>query len=387
MKLRLIYIPTASLVMVLLLSLCKPTTASKTAPIDNTLIDSQATKETINLYNNLKKTAENHIMFGHQDDMAYGVGWKKIEGKSDVKDIVGSFPAVHGWDLGHRREGVNLDQIAIDDIRKWMVQIYERGGINTISLHWDNFTSGGNSWDTTQTVKHLLPGGKDHDKFVAELDDLGDFLTTVKSGETLVPMIFRPFHEHNGDWFWWGKGICSEEEYIAIWRFTVNYMKNTKGLHHLIYCFSPDASRMNNKDLRSEYLYGYPGDEYVDMLGIDDYWNVGRDINPRPAAEQERIFIETLEVVTQLAEEKGMVAAITETGLESITNPTWFSDEILNPIKKSDKIKMAYVLVWRNANEKHHYAPYPGHKAVADFKDFCSDEKVWVEDDLKGMYQ
>lgn len=362
---------------------CKPTMSSSAQQEESILIDPLATQETINLYKNLKSTATNYLMFGHQDDMAYGVGWKKIEGKSDVKDITGSYPAVHGWDLGHVGPHSN---VAIDDMRRWMVEIYERGGINTLSFHWDNFTSKGNAWDTTNTVKYILPGGKDHQLYVDELDGLAEYLSTVKSGDTPVPMIFRPLHEHNGDWFWWGKGICTEEEYIALWKFTVYYMRETKGLHNLIYCFSPDASRMNGGDLKTDYLYGYPGDEYVDMLGIDDYWNVGRDINPKSAEEQEKVFIETLELVTQLADEKAKVAAITETGLESITNPTWFSDEILNPMKKSDKIKMSYVLVWRNDNPKHHYAPYPGHPAVEDFKSFCADEKVLLEKDLKGMY-
>src|ERR1700733_5341736 len=62
--------------------------------------DKKATKETINLYHNLKKLAGRGILFGHQDDLAYGVGWKYIPGKSDIKEVTGDYPAVYGWELG-----------------------------------------------------------------------------------------------------------------------------------------------------------------------------------------------------------------------------------------------------------------------------------------------
>src|SRR5258705_9854557 len=62
--------------------------------------DKNATKETVNLYKNLKKLAGKGFMFGHQDDLAYGVGWKYEEGRSDIKDVTGDYPAIYGWELG-----------------------------------------------------------------------------------------------------------------------------------------------------------------------------------------------------------------------------------------------------------------------------------------------
>src|SRR5436190_18227416 len=68
--------------------------------------DKKATKETVALYNNLKKLLSKGFMFGHQDDLAYGVGWKydastSSAGRSDIKDVTGDYPAVYGWELGH----------------------------------------------------------------------------------------------------------------------------------------------------------------------------------------------------------------------------------------------------------------------------------------------
>src|SRR5688572_3581648 len=63
------------------------------------LIDKEATKKTRALFENLKKISQKGLLVGHQDGDAYGTTWKEIPGKSDVKDVTGSYPAVHGWDV------------------------------------------------------------------------------------------------------------------------------------------------------------------------------------------------------------------------------------------------------------------------------------------------
>lgn len=351
------------------------------------LIDKKATNKTKKLYSNLQTVAKSGVMFGHQDDLAYGVGWKEEAGRSDVKDVAGTYPAVFGWDFGKIANGKNIDEVSYKRMRQWMKDVYQMGGVNTISLHIDNYTSGGNSWDTTATVKHILPGGKDHDKYVENLDNMADYIKSLKKGWTKIPLIFRPFHEHNGSWFWWGKGNCSEEDYIALWKFTVDYMVNQRNVHQLIYAYSPDASRLKPDSLREDYLYGYPGDDYTDMLGIDDYWNVGRPENNKSTDDQKKQFVENIEMLNVLAKEKGKIAAITETGLESVTNPKWFTEKILKPIQSSKDLELSYVLVWRNADDKHHYAPYPGHPSVEDFKQFSEDERILFKKDIKNMYK
>ena len=67
-----------------------------------TPIDKDATLATRNLYKNLFSLMNNgKLLFGHQDDLAYGVGWRGHKKDSDIKRTVGDFPAVFGWDLGH----------------------------------------------------------------------------------------------------------------------------------------------------------------------------------------------------------------------------------------------------------------------------------------------
>lgn len=350
-------------------------------------VDKDATRKTKALQDNLKRISAHGIMFGHQEDLAYGVGWNNSPGRSDVKEVCGDYPAVHGWDIGKEDTPNNIDFVAFDNIRQWIIDVYKRGGINTLSWHVDNTTTGGNAWDTVRTVKHILPGGKDHEKFKARLDRIADFMLSCKVDGEFVPLIFRPYHEHNGGWFWWGKGNCTEAEYIALWRFTVDYLKNTRNLHHLLYSFSPDRSRLDTNNLKGSYLYGYPGDAYVDMLGYDNYLDVGISWNTKTKEAQSADFIAGLSMLSSLAKEKDKSAALTETGLEGVTNPKWFTEVILNPIKSNPSIRLAYLCLWRNANTKHHYGPYPGHASADDFNVFYQDALTLFEKDIRNMYK
>lgn len=353
------------------------------------LIDEKATKETKALYQNLFAIAEEGFMFGHEDTDAYGVGWWAEKKSSDVKKVTGSFPAVHGWDLGNIDREFNIDTVDFSKMKDWIKAAYKRGGVNTISWHITNPVSGSDSWEKTPAVAAILPGGSHHDAYLKKLDLVADFLLDLKSGSKYIPIVFRPWHEHNGDWFWWGKGIASEEDYIALWRFTVDYLKNERDIHHLIYAFSPDRSRMNiDSAAEDSYLYGYPGDDYVDVLGIDNYWDVGHSANRSPKDEQAINFVKSLELITKIAQKKGKLAALTETGSAGIQNPKWFSEVILNSIKgNKDTIKIAWMLVWRNRFDDSAMAAYPGHPSENDFKNFEQDPMTLFEDDIRNTYK
>ena len=346
-----------------------------------------ATNKTEYLYKNLEPLASKGFMFGHQDDMAYGVNWWAEKGKSDVKAVTGSYPAVHGWDVGYLYRAYNIDSVDFEDMRNWIKEVYRQGGINTFSWHIKNPLSGGNSWDTQPAIAEILPGGSAHSQYLRQLDDLAKFALSLKSSFHQIPIIFRPFHEHNGDWFWWGKGLCTEEEYIALWRFTVDYLRETKGVNHFIYAFSPDRSRMDIDNLRTDYFYGYPGDDYVDIIGLDNYWDVGRDINQDPIELQIEKFKAGLALIDSIAKEKNKPAALTETGLEGVTDSVWFTRHLLEPIMEIEELKLSWVLVWRNANKKHHYAAYPNHFATDDMIKFYESPITIFESNLKRTYK
>lgn len=209
------------------------------------------------------------------------------------------------------------------------------------------------------------------------MQSIADVVSEFKDKEgVLIPVIFRPFHEYDGDWFWWGKGHCTKDEFIALWRFTIDYLRNDLGVHNFIYAFSPDCRFATEE----EFLEYYPGDEYVDMLGMNNYWDFRSDggNNPQLAAKK-------LKIVSDIAESKGKLAAFTETGLEGIPQSDWFTATLL-PILQ--QVKICYVLVWRNASdmEHHYYAPTVGHPAADDFKEFTQSETILMENDVTDIY-
>lgn len=329
--------------------------------------DKKATPETVSLYQNLFKLKEKGIMFGHQDDLVYGHGWYGEPGRSDVKEVCGDYPAVYGWELGHLELGdaYSLDSVYFENIRTAIVSVFERGGINTISWHLRNPLTGGSAWDTSskEVVKAILPGGKKHEHFKSWLDILAGFLKSLQTENgTYVPILFRPFHEHTGSWFWWGKNLCTVDEYKALWRFTVNYLQNEKGIHHLLYTYSTDRFKTTE-----EYLERYPGDDLIDVLGFDLY-----DRGP----DYPKTLKNCAEKVTHLANQKGKIATVSETGGPIATDTTWWTEKILKTLQPFD---VSYVLVWRNPfkpADHGAFAPYKGSPDSENFKSFYKNEKT-----------
>ena len=164
--------------------------------IPNTMVDENATSETVALYNNLRAVSNSNVLFGHQDALAYGYDWWEEPGRSDVKETTGSYPAIYGWDIGDlvQDKSTNLDDVDFEKMKDWIKEGYGRGGVITISWHMNHPSTGGNSWDRTPVVSTLLPGGENHEKFKRWLDKFVAF-NAVLLGENKepIPVILRPF--------------------------------------------------------------------------------------------------------------------------------------------------------------------------------------------------
>ena len=351
---------------------CYSTSTAQLHPIDKNV-----TKKTKALYLNLRRLSENGVVFGHQDDLAYGIGWKAEKGRSDVKEVCGSYPGLYGWDVSKLGNQYNIDSVEFKQMKRWIKEGYKRGGIITISWHMDNPVTGGDSWDNTPAVKNILEGGDKHEFYKQRLDLFAEFLNDLKVGlGTRIPVIFRPFHEHTGNWFWWGKGNCTREEYIQLWQFSVKYLRDVKGIHHLLYSYSTDQF-----DSEKQYLEFYPGDDYVDVIAFDDYHSI------KSVDEREKL-VYRLRTVVELAIARNKIAAFSETGLETIPIDDWFTNTLLAGIKADEMGKrIAYVMVWRNGRPDHHYAPFPGHRSALDFVKFRKDLYTIFEEDLPNMYK
>ena len=347
--------------------------------VTSNLIDQNATKETHQLYNQLKEMSSQSLMFGMHDAMGYGVGWSNDDRRCDVKDVCGDYPAVFSWDFLTMFENETEAARMLDRMKF----AYNSGGINTICWHFRDYEKNSFYADGLgyEAFPALLPGGKYHENYKISLIEIAEFVQKCrgKNGE-LIPIIFRPFHEQNGSWFWWGKGHRTEQQYIDLWQFTVTYLRDTLEVHNFIYAFSPDGNQWENK---AEYLVDYPGDEYVDMYGVDFYFPSGDD------ATISR-FKQRCQHVVEYAQEKNKVAAVTEAGsrkdwqLSELAIPNWFTKCLLAPIKEDEIAKnVSFACVWRNASTDHHFAPYPGHSSVPDFMEFYKDEFTIFLEDLK----
>lgn len=306
-----------------------------------------------------------HYYFGHHDDTAYGHTWKYVDGSSDVKAVTGQYPGLMSWDLGMIEvdSAKNLDGVPFGFIASEIAKQHARGGINAISWHPLNPVSRGNSWDvSTAPLRNLADGEAVSDTMKVWIDRAAAFVASLKdSVGNPIPVIFRPWHENSGSWFWWGKDHATPEEYIALWKMTRAGF-DARGINNVVWAYSPD------KDLtREEYFSTYPGDEYVDILGTDIYHFDGEagvnDYVTRIKAQ--------MPFVVEEAQTRGKIAAFTETGLEGLSVTDWYT-RVFEPAIKG--LPIAYVCVWRNAIESekpnHFYVPYPGHASESDFKKF-----------------
>jgi len=115
-------------------------------------------------------------------------------------------------------------------------------------------------------------------------------------------------------------------------------------------------------------------------LGLDDYHDVGDSGDIKNLTNR-------LSMVVKMAESRGKVAALTETGYEAIPDQNWWTDKLLNAIKSDPEAKkIAWLLVWRNDRPTHHYAPYPDHISASNFIDFSNDPIMLFEDKLPDLY-
>ena len=336
----------------------------------------ERTPNTEDLLMKIKKMPEKGIMFGHHDDPVYGIGWDGDLNRSDVKSVCGDYPAVMGFDLGHIELGKakNLDNVSFARIKNEILAQHKRGGVISLSWHLDSPVTGKDSWDISDTtvVASVLFGGVNHEKFLGWLDKVADFMNSLVMPDGVkVPILFRPWHEHTGSWFWWGKNLCTTQQYKDLWRLTYDRLQE-KGVRNVLYTYSAGAEPKDT----AEYLDRYPGDDIIDLLGFDTY------------QMDRQQYIENMErsltILTAVGKAHDKPIAVTETGYEAIPDSTWWTETLLPVISK---YPISYVLVWRNAREKegHYYAPYPGQVSAEDFVKFYQSPKTLFLSDLKNI--
>ncbi|KAL3869900.1 hypothetical protein ACJMK2_042525 [Sinanodonta woodiana] len=375
-------------------------------------VDTNASPETVQLYNTLLSYTQksNKTLFGHHDATLFGAGggrspyilgephngfrgWlfsvqqaqnENPDELCDIKDVTGEYPAVIGFDLGG-----NVDD-ADERLRNaWLIKkAADRKLIITLSWHQNNPISGGRPWidqdhtgvNITHPIRRILPNGDYNHLYRQRLDSIADWMKQLRdSSGHLVPAIFRPYHEMTGGWFWWGtnqKTDNTPDDFKELYQYTVRYLRDTKGVHNLLYAYSPDKVKS-----ASDFLQFYPGDEYVDLMGLDFYYIAA--FNPSV-----QTFQQMVQILTDTAHAHGKIAAITEVGIFNNgldTHHNFWNDHVLDALKSGQgTTRLAYVLGWGNIclHKCEIWVPYKGHPAESAFLVFFNDAMTVFEKSL-----
>lgn len=372
-------------------------------PDEISLADKDAVDSAKSLYSYLFALDKaDQVLFGHQNDTHKHVTSR--EGVySDTKDITGSISGLVGIDslsLTGVESGMTDVDKAIEECVRIGKEAAAEGAILTLSVHMPNM--GNEKITATPDAKRkydfskcdfqesqdlanncaqeVMPGGKYNAQFTTYLDIIADYAKGLGD----IPVLFRPFHENDGGWFWWGSATTSQETYKAMYRYMEDYLK-AAGVHNFIYVYSP------NGPVQSEEKYNerYPGDDYIDILAFDYYDDMTY------ADTYGDTFLNNLrsscEIIKKLADSKGKIAAISEAGMR-ITREDGTSNGGLmvknNPIKGvnwyskvnnvAKETGMPYFLIWANFSDTNFYLPYKysdtkGQELINEFIDFYNE--------------
>lgn len=346
-------------------------------------VDKSVSPETANLLTSLHFLAweTDKIAFGQEFPLSYQRDMKGINDPttSDVKDVVGDHPGVHGSDFhylidkdAHERMAHKLAALAA----------FESGAIVTFDYHWRGKYGVSHNWhERDAQILHKVVHNDDSEGDVTWFYQQLDEVLRVINEDLQFPIVFRPFHEMNGNWFWWGsRAQGGPETYRKAFKLLVEYMSQRS--EYILFCWSPD------KSFPLEY---YPGDEYVDVIGFDGYGQGNPEI-PWFTVED---MVKNLEAVVDFAAERGKVAAFTETGYGTSgtidyheRQPDWWSRSVLEPILASEKARhIAWVLTWINSSWSGPYAPYSGSPKASQeaFRKFYEHEATLFEKDVAKL--
>jgi len=313
---------------------------------------------------------------------------------SDCKDVVGQHPGLFGSDFHYYLEASPQERaIHLRSVKA----AHARGALITFDWHLSSPPERGSSFYVNDGNRGLL------EEITSGMSESGEcidgpngmctwyFLQVDKVLEIMrdldFPIAFRPLHEMTGFWFWWGNPrqlrpenleyTSFADRYKKIYRALVKYTR-AKGMHHLLYVWAP--SNEANFDF-------YPGDEVVDIVGLDVY-EQGTVYGPRLDA-----FKSELGRLTKFADSHGKIAVLAETGFRmgypEVETMFW-TENVLKPIASGPEVfRVAWVLSWMNAQwERNPYIPFAGmdnQLAVEDFVRFFRAPQTLFEGDFMGI--
>ena len=220
---------------------------------DKTLCNKNATKEAIKLYEYICDTYKKGIISGQQestwmDSADYEVNY--------IYENTGKYPAIRGFDfIEDDFDGV------VDRAIEWA----HKGGIVTICWHCSPSLDGGYK-DSKKNLSRkkwnaILTAGTDENiAFLKNMDKAGQALKRLQDEN--IPVIWRPYHECDGWWFWWSKR--GGDYFKRLWVMSYEHFTNDLQLNNLIWMLGFCYAGLSIPKY-------YPGSEYCDIVGADSY--------------------------------------------------------------------------------------------------------------------
>ncbi len=227
---------------------------AKAEPAANPDANAQA-KAILKYFQGLETHPDKRLVSGQFSDFGNGANLALVK---QIHDRSGRWPAIIGVDYADFRRGISYRAPNATALAYW-----QQGGLVTVSTHlYDpaRTNEAGGLRDTDVDLNTLLDTNTaTHARWMRELDRIADGLEQLQTNGVVV--LWRPFHEMNGDWFWWdGK---DPDTFKKLWRQMFDYFTQTRGLDNLLWVYAP-----NHGSNTAAY---YPGDAYVDMVGLDAY--------------------------------------------------------------------------------------------------------------------
>ncbi len=191
-----------------------------------------------------------------------------------IEDLTGKSPAIWGSGFSKYYKKGYADSIVQEAIRR-----DKEGYIITLMWHtgkpqdnppfsWKKSVQG--ELTDAEWRELTTPGTALYKKWETRVDTIAIYLKKLENAK--VPVLWRPYHEMNGIWFWWGnkKG---KNGYIKLWKMMYNRFVNYHHLNNLIWVWNANAPRNRLNDDAYDYKFYFPGIDYVDVLASDIYYN------------------------------------------------------------------------------------------------------------------
>lgn len=301
-------------------------------------VNGNAIKEACDLLQYLQETAGNKIITGQHTQT------NPMEEIDYLYQVTGEKPKLRGFEMLAYSPNINYD----DASEACLTEIYENrntmdtairwakesGGIVTLSFHWfsplggrdKSFYAEHTDFDASRVLVENTP---EREAFFRDMDVIAKELKRFEQEK--IPVLWRPFHESDGEWFWWGaKGPEVARE---LYKLMFDYYTNVCHLNHLLWVWNCRLEQ------------GYPGDEYVDVISVDVY------LEKYKKTDYAQEYQELVQATT-----KNKVAALAEVG--------YVPD--VHQLEQS-RIPWAYYMTWS--------------------KEFCIGQQYNREEDFRAMYQ